>query len=103
MDQARPHAGTSIHPVLTPYTLTLDAAWQALANICAQPDAPPLPPEALQRAAAWLLAALDAHCGGCAAPAASASAARQFCALLRALAAVLAEVRLRARRRGVSA
>ena len=66
---------------------------QALADLCGQADAQPLPREALQRAARWLSTALEARCGGHAAPAAGAAAARQFCALLRALAAVLSEVR----------
>ena len=67
---------------------------QALADVCGQADAQPLPRELLQWAARWLFAALEARCGGHAAPAAGAAAARQFCALLRALAAVLSEVRM---------
>jgi hypothetical protein len=61
--------------------------------MCEAPDAPRLPPAALRRAAAWLLAALEARCGGAPAPAAAAAAARQFHALLRALVALLAQVR----------
>ncbi|KAK9841854.1 hypothetical protein WJX81_007459 [Elliptochloris bilobata] len=77
----------------TPYTEAECQTFQALADICGQADAPPLPRDALQRAARWLFSALEARCEARATPAAGAAAARQFCALLRALAAVLAEAR----------
>ena len=65
---------------------------QALADLRAQADGQALPREALQEAARWLFASLEARCGGRVAPAAGTAPARQFCALLRALAAVLSEV-----------
>lgn len=90
---ARPlrSAHTGLAPQLVPYPTP--APWQAFMDMCEAPDAPRLPPAALRRAAAWLLAALEARCGGAPAPAAAAAAARQFHALLRALAALLAQVR----------
>lgn len=99
-------AGARLHPlqqVQAQVTLSLQAGKhvfsmglpaQALADLCGQADAQPLPREALQRAARWLSTALEARCGGHAVPAGGTAAARQLCALLRALAAVLSEVRM---------